>query len=215
MFVLLGTKKRKNIIIKDWGTGGLWARLKGTPRTVWTCRPCQENTRYLHPLGAGALISIPIPAHRLQGCCAPCRALLLPLPWQKISRNGNLLFPGIFSNCVVNSSAYFLFFFVIKLSKMNLISGHAINTKCALYWFQSYKIIYQFFSRHEMSFKVYRLLLTSLQLYQGQICDLEWKLQRAVFSSSQSSNEKQMWLLQVMLLTQGIVTVGTGAKIQS
>lgn len=35
------------------------------------------------------------------------------------------------------------------------------------------------------------------------------------FSSSQSSNEKQMWLLQVMLLTQGIVTVGTEAKMES
>lgn len=35
------------------------------------------------------------------------------------------------------------------------------------------------------------------------------------FSSSQSSNEKQMWLLQVMLLTQGIVTAGTEAKMES
>lgn len=55
---------------------------------------------------------------------------------------------------------------------MNLISGHAINTKFALYLFQSYKKIYQIFSEHEMSFKVYGLLLISLQLYWGQICDL-------------------------------------------
>lgn len=77
------------------------------------------------------------------------------LKWQSVV-------PRNFSNCVVNSNAYF---FVIKLPKINLISGHAINTKFALYFFQSYRKIYQFFSEHEMGLKVYGCLLISPQLY--------------------------------------------------